>query len=313
MKLKSFLEFVEIQTKIASLFPFVFGVLYSIFLGFDINIINTLIMFVALLSLDMGTTAINNYLDYKKAINEDYKNNINVMGKYNFSEKIGLGIIFALLSICVLFGLLLTVRTNLVVLALGGISFLTGVIYTFGPMPISRTPFGEIVSGLVMGFLIIFITIYIQDTSSINLAISKDFELSIFIDLIFIFNIFMVSLPFVLAISNIMLGNNIRDYDIDINNGRFLLPHYIGVDRGYMLLKINYILIFVAICLSIVFGFLSKIAFIMLFILPIVRKNWTMYEKEIRAKRRIGFKYVILNMIFISISYIITLVFCIIF
>ncbi|MHB1393257.1 MAG: hypothetical protein ACYCYE_09305 [Clostridia bacterium] len=58
---------VEIQTKVASVIPFVLGTLYSIYRFGRFNLRNFIILFIALISFDMVTTAINNYYDYKKA------------------------------------------------------------------------------------------------------------------------------------------------------------------------------------------------------------------------------------------------------
>ena len=49
-------------------------------------------------------------------------------------------------------GVSLVFRTDLLVLFLGIICFIIGVFYTYGPIPLSRLPLGEIFSGLTMGF-----------------------------------------------------------------------------------------------------------------------------------------------------------------
>lgn len=37
-----------------------------------------------------------------------------------------------------------------------------GIFYSFGPIPISRMPLGKIFSGIFMGFVIVFLFVYIQ-------------------------------------------------------------------------------------------------------------------------------------------------------
>ena len=59
-------------------------------------------------------------------------------------------------------GVWLVFRTDLLVLFLGIICFIIGVFYTYGPIPLSRLPLGEIFSGLTMGFGILFLTVYIN-------------------------------------------------------------------------------------------------------------------------------------------------------
>ncbi len=309
MKIKSFLEFVEIQTKVASIFPFLFGVLYAKYDGYSISLINTMLMLISLLCLDMATTAINNYMDFKKAKNIDYKNNVNVLGAHKLSEKLSKVVIFSLLGLCVVFGLLLVYRTDLVVLLLGMFSFVVGVCYTYGPLPISRTPFGEIVSGLVMGFIIVFLSYYIQNTNIIILDISQSFNVMIKFNILQILKIFIVSMPFVLVISNIMLGNNMRDIETDIKNQRFLLPYHIGLDKALILFKITYIMVYVVIFIGVLLGILPIVSLLVFVTVVKVWKNIKNYEQEVIInKHPKGFKNVVMNMMQISTCYIISLI-----
>ena len=66
MGLKSFLKLVEIKTKAASMTPFLLGTVFVLYRYQKFNWVNFLLMLVSLLCFDMATTAINNYLDYKK-------------------------------------------------------------------------------------------------------------------------------------------------------------------------------------------------------------------------------------------------------
>lgn len=67
MNIKSFLRFVELPTKVASIIPFLMGTLYALYRFEDFYVLRFGLMFVSLLSFDMATTAINNYYDFKKA------------------------------------------------------------------------------------------------------------------------------------------------------------------------------------------------------------------------------------------------------
>lgn len=66
MSLNVFLKVVEIQTKLASLFPFIIGVLFSMTYFGEVQWGNTLVFFIGMVVFDMATTAINNYMDFKK-------------------------------------------------------------------------------------------------------------------------------------------------------------------------------------------------------------------------------------------------------
>src|SRR5690554_5881683 len=68
MTIVSFLKLVEIQTKIASVIPFSFETIYAIYRFNSFELKNFILMFISLISFDMATTTINNYIDYKTAI-----------------------------------------------------------------------------------------------------------------------------------------------------------------------------------------------------------------------------------------------------
>src|SRR5699024_10300254 len=131
------------------------GTLYTLYAYDEFNLINFLFMFLSLLSCEMATTVVNNYMDWKKAVKKSgfgYGQH-NAIVRDNFSERTVLIFLAMLLILAVSFGLLLYVNTSILVLILGVFAFLIGIVYSYGPIPISRTPFGELFSGGVMGFI----------------------------------------------------------------------------------------------------------------------------------------------------------------
>ncbi|NLM14124.1 MAG: UbiA family prenyltransferase, partial [Epulopiscium sp.] len=163
MRVSSFLKLVEIQTKVASVIPFLLGSAYAVYRFNHFNAKNFILMFISLIAFDMATTAINNYIDFKKA-NKTYGygyESHNAIVRDKLKESNVVITIFTLLLVAVSAGFMLYLNTNVVVLLLGMLSFLVGILYTFGPVPISRMPLGEIFSGFFMGFVIIFISTYI--------------------------------------------------------------------------------------------------------------------------------------------------------
>ncbi|NLM44796.1 MAG: 1,4-dihydroxy-2-naphthoate polyprenyltransferase [Clostridiales bacterium] len=276
MNILSFLKLVEIQTKVASVIPFLIGTLYCIYRYNTFILKNFILMFISLLCIDMATTAINNYQDYKKAIKKhgygyEYHNAI-VSHKLNVKKV--REIIYVLMVLAVTFGLLLYINTNIIVLFVGAVSFTVGILYSYGPLPISRTPFGEILSGFTMGFFIIFLAIYIHifDKDFIMLAIYKGI-VNIQFNLIELIYVFLISLTSIISIANIMLANNICDIEEDIENKRYTLPIYIGKDRGLKIFKISYYLIYVAIMISIGLRILPYVSILILTTLIPVNKN----------------------------------------
>ena len=149
--IKRFLSYVEIQTKITSLFAFAMGLGLLYTLGGRLDPELTLLFFGSMFLFDLTTTAINNYIDTRT-------NGLPLQ----FSRPVALAILLVLLAVSALLGLMLAWRTDLVVLAVGGLCFLCGVFYTFGPVPVSRIPLGEVLSGTFYGLLIPFLLLYIN-------------------------------------------------------------------------------------------------------------------------------------------------------
>lgn len=276
MNIKSFLKYVEIQTKVASIIPFLLGTLYAVYRYNNFRLDNFLVMFISLITFDMTTTAINNYMDYKKANKKEgygYEEH-NAIVKHGIRERTALAIIFVMLSIAIIFGIILTIKTNIVVLLIGMISFGIGVFYTFGPLPISRMPLGEAFSGFFMGFIILFLSIYIHvyDRGSVVLSFTKGI-LSLNINVFEIVYLFLLSIPTIGGIANIMLANNICDVDDDIANNRFTLPYYIGKKNALRLFALLYYVGYLAIIISVIIKVAPIAALLILVTLIPVQKN----------------------------------------
>ncbi|MGT2828360.1 1,4-dihydroxy-2-naphthoate polyprenyltransferase [Streptococcus hillyeri] len=235
LTLPIFLEFVELRTKVASVFPMFIGIFWAVYHYKTFNLVNTLLFILAAITFDMCTTAINNTMDYKKALDTDYKEQENVIGanKLNFQQMVH--IIFALLGFSVLISLILVWRTDIILLPIGILCFLIGIFYTFGPMPLSRLPLGELFSGVTMGFGIFFLAIFIQKPDLLVSSLLTASAYQINLAWLEIIQIAVLSLPLICLIANIMLANNLCDYEQDIKNGRYTLVHYIGKARGVTL------------------------------------------------------------------------------
>lgn len=246
MTIKSFLKYVEIQTKAASQFPLIFSLLYAWYHFGSIDWTAFALFWGSLLLFDMATTAINNYMDYHKSDDEEYRKKVNIIGSAGIGTGKALTAILILLTGAAVLGLLLVYFTGSLVLILGAVSFFTGIFYTFGPIPFSRMPLGEILSGFFMGFVIVFLGVYIHQPDLAVITLSQG-ELTLTVDLVEILYIALVSLPFVLTISNLMLANNICDLEQDLQHDRFLLPYYLGMKNALGLFRWSYTLMYPAI------------------------------------------------------------------
>lgn len=235
MTLPIFLEFIELRTKVASIFPMLLGIVWSIYRYNAFNGLNTLLFVLAVLSFDMCTTAINNTMDYVKAKDQVYRDEQNVIGRNQLELRQMGQIVFALLFFSIVVSLILVWRTDLMLLPLGACCFLIGICYTFGPIPLSRMPLGEIFSGITMGLGIFFLGVFVQAPDllltsrfvgqwfQLQLAWGKGMEIG------------FMSLPLICLIANMMLANNLCDLDEDIRNHRHTLVFHIGRQKGLLL------------------------------------------------------------------------------
>lgn len=287
MTISSFLKLVEIQTKVASVIPFFLGTLYSLYRFGNFNFKNFIIMLISLITVDMGTTALNNYMDYRKAIKKhgyNYETH-NAIVKYNLKENLVIAIIVILFLAAILFGVLLYLNTNVIILFLGVLSFIASVLYSYGPIPISRLPLGEIFSGLFMGFIIVFISIYIHvfdkdiiSYSYLNGILNLGFNIK---EIIFIF---LLCVPPIVGIGNIMLANNTCDMEDDIVNKRYTLPIFIGKERALKLFKVLYYIAYLDIILLLILRIIPITAAITLITFIPVSKNIKQFN-EIQTKK----------------------------
>jgi 1,4-dihydroxy-2-naphthoate octaprenyltransferase len=286
MSLRAFLKLVEIQTKLASLFPFLVGCLFVSYRFHQLNPINTLIFFSSMLLFDMTATAINNYMDYRKATNDDYRRNENIVGQANIPERLVIFTIVSLLVLATALGLVLVVRTDLIVLLIGMVCFAIGILYSFGPIPFSRMPIGEIFSGVTMGFGILFLTVYVNAyNQGIANIIWEGRMITLRADILLLFEIVLVSFPCIFTIANIMLANNICDLDDDIKNHRFTLPYYIGKRYAIWLFNGLYAASFAAIIAAVILGILPLIMLLaLLAIIPVYKQVKQFNQVQVKSK-----------------------------
>ena len=308
MGLKSFLKLVEIKTKAASMTPFLLGTVFVLYRYQKFNWVNFLLMLVSLLCFDMATTAINNYLDYKKARKTEgfgYEEH-NAIVRDNLSEFSVLTVIVILLILAVGFGILLFLNTSPVVLILGIISFSVGILYTFGPVPISRMPLGEVFSGFFMGFVILFLSVYIHlNEGALVELIFRNWMLNLNFNVKEILVLFLVSFPAFMGISNIMLANNICDMEDDWENRRYTLPLYVGREKALALFQVIYYASYLDILLLLVLNILPVTTIPALFTIFPVRNNVSRFLK-LQSKRD-TFPVAIQNFLLINVSLILFL------
>lgn len=313
MSLAVFLEVVEIRTKVASIFPFIMGILFSLVYFHEFHPLNTIIFFVGMILFDLTTTSINNYMDFKKAKSKVYKYEQNVIGREKIPETLVRNMIFGMLALTLLIGLYLTWMTGWLLLLMGLVVCFIGVFYTFGPVPLSRMPLGEVFSGVTMGLGIFAITIYLNTVTQKVFYLDIDFATGTFGlvgHLWTVCAIVLASLPLVFTIANIMLANNLRDLETDIENHRYTLVYYIGRTNGIHLFQGLMLASYGAILIGFLFGLYQWPILLVFLTLPKIRQNLKEHQASLPHPRSFG--YSIKNMILFNSSYALGLILCLI-
>ncbi|MGM9903811.1 MAG: 1,4-dihydroxy-2-naphthoate polyprenyltransferase [Enterococcus sp.] len=304
MTLKIFLEVVELRTKVASVFPFAIGVLFSIAFFHEIQWLNTLLFFIGMIIFDLATTAINNYMDYKKAHSAVYKYEENVIGRTGISPILVRNMILGMIFFVFIIGVILTLNTGWLLLLMGMACCFIGIFYTFGPIPLSRMPLGEIFSGVTMGLGIFTMVIYIntQQGELFDLQLSLATGMFNFSGNIWaLASVILAALPLVFTIANIMLANNLRDLDRDIENHRYTLVFYIGRPAGIILFQLLMYICYLIILIGLFIGIFQWPILFTWISLPKIYQNIQKFKEAL--PQPVSFSYSIKNMILFNSSY----------
>lgn len=267
--IKRFLSYVEIKTKITSTFAFLLTIAFILYQGQKIDWLRTLVFFLSMFLFDLTTTAINNYIDTKT--------NDQVL---RFERRIALAIICILFVVSTLLGLYLAFLTDIVVLLLGGLCFLAGVFYTYGPVPISRQPLGEVMSGLFYGLFIPFLLLYINMPEGTYLTLGLGWE-SIRLELMVmpLVSVLLLAVTPICTTANIMLANNTCDVEKDVAVRRYTLPYYLG-NKALWLFALLYYACYASIVAMTALRILSPFCLVSLLTIIPVQRNINIFWKR---------------------------------
>jgi len=203
MTRNQFARIVEMKTKVISMGTFASATAYAYYIQGRLDIKNTIFMGLATLFVDMGTTGFNTFFDYMRGTdNKTYTvEEEKVLVHEDVSPRSALLISLSMFAAAAVLGLILASQTSWALIPIGALSMATGYLYTGGPFPISRTPFGELFAGGFLGPILFLITLFTQGIAPNLQHIAA-------------------SLPFLLIIAMILSVNNACDRVGDEANGR---------------------------------------------------------------------------------------------
>ena len=259
-----FLLFIEIKTKTVSVLAFLLGTAYAAS-RYGLSAIDPLVaavLFVAVLLFDATTTAVNNHVEYRHRLAQIARGETPhaPLRDYGMGKGGQLAAILLMLAGATAAGCWVAWHAGWVVLLTGVLCFGIGILYSAGPLPIIRTPFGEALSGFFMGVLIPFLAVYAQvhDPHPFLLRLTLDG------DYLMLSTNLMESLPVLLlgiapaaAIANVMLANNICDRETDLADRRYTLPVLVGPKASLRLFAALYVVAGLAFLVQAVSGWMT--------------------------------------------------------
>ncbi len=226
------------HTLTASFAPVFLGTMIALHYSL-IDWILFLAMLVASLLIQAATNMFNEYYDFARGL--DNENSIGIGGaivRNGVKPKTVLALALVFYGVAAVIGIYICSQTSWWLLVVGAVSMAIGYFYTGGPYPIAYTPFGELFSGVVMGYLIVIIAFYIQ-TGMVTVEAS------------------LLAVPSTLLVAAIMLANNIRDIVGDEESGRKTLAILVKRPAAVNILMSFFILAYAWIVILVVFGNLT--------------------------------------------------------
>ena len=209
----------------------------------------------------------DNYMDYNHSDDENFRQNINIIGRENLDIKKVRNVYLFFLFLSLVFGAILVFYADFYILLLGLFGLYVGFGYAGGKHPINGMPIAEIVPGTLSGFMIPLMSAYLVVLGKVSLSIN------------FVILGIITFLPTVLCVASGLLVNNTCDLDEDIKNHRKTLVYYLGKKQSVILLNISVILIFVWILGLVI---LHQVPWTLIFVLlaiPSMLKTLKSYNK----------------------------------
>lgn len=194
LTLRNLLAIVEIRTKLVSLSTYLLGTLYAAWRGAQIELAPALLLFLALLCVDMATTAFNTFFDFYRRVDDQAHNREpdKVLVHSGVAPGQALIVAMVLYVVAALLGVSLALLTDGWMIVVGALGMIVGFLYNAGPLPISRTPAGELFAGGFLGGVLFALVAYVH----LGFVDGK---------------VVLASLPPMLMIAGILAANNACD------------------------------------------------------------------------------------------------------
>jgi 1,4-dihydroxy-2-naphthoate octaprenyltransferase len=207
------------------------GALYAVYQG-KYNIINTILALIGLLLAHASNNLINDYFDWKLGTDDKnyprvkYSPHPIVSGLLTEKQLLGGFFMFNFIELFIMIYLWITVGKWVPVFAIAG--FLLSVFYVAPPVKLKYKGLGELAIFLIWGPFITAGSYYVV-TGTLNL------------------NIFLISIPYGLVVTNVLMGKHLDKYEKDKEKGVKTLPVVLGFKNSIVFTKVITISFFIII------------------------------------------------------------------
>lgn len=243
MSFSEFIRLVRPRTLTAAISPVFLGLCFAFYYYAPAQSplmtgITEFLLFAAAIMAQMASNIWNEYYDYKSGLDEHQKvGNSGSITRNNMSpiavKRWGFYMIYGAIAS----GFLLAFLTSLWLIPIGLLCMTIAFAYSGGPYPISRTPFGELASGIAMGLTIVLVAAYVW---------------SGFIQ----WPMLIPAIPSMILIGLILQSNSTRDIENDRSHGRRTFAIIVGKDHSIQIMASLYIFVQIWLLTWILLGYL---------------------------------------------------------
>ena len=272
MNIKSVLKLIEIKTLTAGFLPVLLGSVYSCYSFNRINLLYTATLAIAIALIQSATNMFNDYMDYQRGADGEDKADEKVLVSGELRSHQILKLVIGFFFIALIIGVAIASQTSWAILLVALAGAVVAFVYSFGAIPISYTPFGEVVSGVTMGIGITATVVFIQ---------SGHF---------YIQSIFM-AVPTAISIAYIMFTNNLCDLEKDKRAGRRTLPGLLGFNTAKIMWMLGCVLLILMTIILIICGIFPVWDAIVVLLIVNYRSMhdiWRFEEEQFQKNRMMG-------------------------
>ena len=231
------------KTLVAALAPVIVG---TAFAGYDAEFLNFFLALIVALALQIGVNYANDYSDGIRGTDDDRIGPIRLVGSglaKPFEVKRAAFLAFIVAAIA---GVILSARTEWLLLIVGGLAIIAAWTYTGGPKPYGYQALGEVSVFIFFGLVATLGTYFVQ-VGSIS------------------WPVILAAISMGLLATAILNVNNLRDLERDAKSGKRTLAVRLGPKRTRALYRVT---IFLPLLLSILLVTQSAYFLINLILLP---------------------------------------------